>query len=141
MSTLAQDVHYYDVTPRAVLSDAFCSCKGRERARFRMIGKSTSGVSLLRSVVPVPAAFIPLLLGACAPMEPILPPVVAYKTGLTITIRNPFDCTEQTELICSQGNLDFECRCREGGPTSERAQLVQEVQALIDSVHADSPSP
>ena len=103
-----------------------------------MIGKSTNGVSLLRSVAFVIAAFTGSLLSACAPMEPILPPVVAYKPGLTITIRNPFDCNEQTELICSQGTLDFECRCRVGGPTSERAELVQEVPALIDSVHADA---
>ena len=103
-----------------------------------MIGKSTNGVSLLRSAAFVVAAFTAPLLIACAPMEPILPPVVAYKSGLTITIRNPFDCTEQTELVCSQGNLDFECRCRVGGPTSERAELVHEVQALIDSVHADA---
>ena len=106
-----------------------------------MIGKSTNGVSLLRSVAPVIVAFIAVLLSACAPLEPIIPPVVAYKTGLTITIRNPFDCNEQTELICRQGNLDFECRCRVGGPQSERAQLVQEVQSLIDSVHADSTAP
>lgn len=102
-----------------------------------MIGKSTNGVRVLPSVAFVIAATAPLL-SACAPMEPILPPVVAYKSGLTITIRNPFDCTEQTELICSQGNLEFECRCRVGGPSAERAELVHEVQALIDSVHADA---
>jgi len=102
-----------------------------------MIGKSTNGVSSSRSLTSV-IAFTAPLLSACAPMEPILPPVVAYKSGLTITIRNPFDCTEQTELICSEGNLEFDCRCRVGGPMSDRAELVQEVQALIDSVHADA---
>ena len=77
------------------------------------------------------------LLSACAPLEPI-GPVVAYKTGLTITIRNPFDCNEQTALVCSEGNLDFQCRCSPARPTTTRSGLVHEVQALVDS--ADDPT-
>ena len=84
-----------------------------------------------RSVRRVGVIVLAALVSACAPLEPI-PPVVAYKTGLTITIRNPFDCNEQTELICSDGNLDLECRCRPVGPTSDRT-LVHELQALVDA--------
>ena len=76
------------------------------------------------------------LVSACAPLEPMIGPVVAYKTGLTITIRNPFDCNEQTALVCSEGNLDFQCRCSPVGPESERAVLVHDVQALVDSLDA-----
>ena len=85
-----------------------------------------------RSVRRVGMIVLAALMTACAPLEPI-PPVVAYKTGLTITIRNPFDCNEQTELICSDGNLDLECRCRPVGPTAERTELVDELQALVDA--------
>jgi len=73
------------------------------------------------------------LVSACAPLEPMIGPVVTYKTGLTITIKNPFDCNEQTMLVCSDGNLDFECRCSPARPTSERTSLVRDVQALVDS--------
>ena len=73
------------------------------------------------------------LLSACAPLEPMIGPVVAYKTGLTITIRNPFDCNAQTALVCSEGNLDFQCRCSTVRPTTERNSLVYNVQALVDS--------
>jgi hypothetical protein len=72
------------------------------------------------------------LVSACAPLEP-MPPVVAYKTGLTITIRNPYDCNEQTALVCSEGNLDFHCRCSPVGASAERSSLVHELQALVDS--------
>jgi hypothetical protein len=89
-----------------------------------------------RSVRRVGVIVLAALVSACAPLEPI-PPVVAYKTGLTITIRNPFDCNEQTELICSDGNLDLECRCRPVGPTAKRTQLVDELQALVDA-HASA---
>jgi hypothetical protein len=76
---------------------------------------------------------IAALVSACAPLEPIIGPVVAYKTGLTITIRNPFDCNEQTALVCSEGNLDFQCRCSPARPTAERSSLVHEVQTLVNS--------
>jgi hypothetical protein len=82
----------------------------------------------------VSALVVAALLSACAPLEPMIGPVVAYKTGLTITIRNPFDCNEQTALVCNEGNLDFQCRCSPVGPTAQRTQLVYDVQALVDSV-------
>jgi hypothetical protein len=89
-------------------------------------------------VTAITVTALAVLISACAPLEP-MPPVVAYKTGLTITIRNPFDCNEQTELICSDGNLDFDCRCRPVRAASAHTQLVDGVQALVDAVHGDTP--
>ena len=96
----------------------------------------TSGLqgSMRRHGVIVLAA----LVSACAPLEPMIGPVVAYKTGLTITIRNPYDCNAQTALVCSEGNLDFQCRCSPARPTTERSSLVHDVQALVNSV--DDPA-
>ena len=101
--------------------------QGSKPPEFRASGRRhRKYVSCVGAVVL--AAFV----SACAPLEP-MPPVVAYKTGLTLTIRNPFDCNEQTELICSDGNLDLECRCRPVGPTTDRTSLVHELQALVDA--------
>jgi hypothetical protein len=94
--------------------------------------RTNAAASLPRSVTALTATVFAVLASACAPLEP-MPPVVAYKTGLTITIRNPFDCNEQTELICSDGNLDLQCRCRPAGRTAERSSLVHELQALVDA--------
>lgn len=60
-------------------------------------------------------------------------PLIEYRDGLTILIRNPFECSETTGLACNVGSLEYDCVCRElSGRELERQGAT--VQAILGSV-------